>query len=61
MSLKPLVHARPYGGSPLVRDYLHESSPALDFYYGSPFRLDTYARKAQEVAARFGPDDRRPP
>lgn len=52
-SLKQLIRPAPIGGSSLVRDYLQEIPAALAFYAGSPFRLDPYRRKLEEVTARF--------
>ncbi len=57
-SLTPLVRPSPIGGNELVRDYLSEDPAALRFYAGSPFRLDSFRRKAAETAARFGPHER---
>jgi bacillithiol biosynthesis cysteine-adding enzyme BshC len=53
-----LIRPRPIGGNGLVRDYLSEKPAALQFYAGSPFRLDSFRRKAAEVNALFGPADR---
>ena len=41
--------ARPLGGSRLVRDYLAGVDAAAGFYRGSPFHLDSYRRKAEEL------------
>jgi len=43
------VLARPLGGSPLVRDYLSGVEAASAFYRGSPFRADSYRRRAKEL------------
>src|SRR5688500_3885673 len=59
MSLSSLVRPRPYGGSALVRDYLQQTPQALAFYSGPPFNLESSARKAEEVSARFGLEARR--
>ncbi len=48
--------ARPLGGSRLVRDYLAGVDAAAGFYRGSPFDLDTYRRKAEELDRATGPD-----
>lgn len=40
---------RPLGGSRLTRDYLAGVEAANSFYRGSPYRADTYRRKAEEL------------
>ena len=48
--------ARPLGGSRLVRDYLAGVDAAARFYRGSPFDLDSYRRKAEELDRAAGSD-----
>ena len=40
---------RPLGGSRLARDYLAGAGAASHFYRGSPYRPETYRRKAEEL------------
>lgn len=47
---------RPIGGSQLVDDYLQGVDQAAAFYRGSPFRKETYRRKAKELEGSTGPD-----
>lgn len=46
----------PIGGSRLVHDYLAGVDRAAAFYRGSPFRRETYRRKAEELEGSTGPD-----
>ncbi len=43
------IARRPFGGSALVRDYLEGVPAAAEFYAGSPFRAESYRRKAREL------------
>jgi bacillithiol synthase len=52
------ILSRPIGGSALVQDYLREVPSALDFYAGSPYQLETFARKLEDVSGRFGRRER---
>lgn len=47
---------RPLGGSRLTRDYLAGANAANDFYRGSPYHVETYRRKADELDLARGPD-----
>ena len=47
--------ARPLGGSRLVRDYLSGAGAASAFYRGSPFRAESYRRRAKELDRGRGP------
>lgn len=58
VSVRPLIRPESIGGSEVVRDYLQELPQALAFFRGSPFRLDSYRAKLDEVARRFDRDDR---
>ncbi len=46
------LERRPLGGSALVRDYLNGRSGAAAFYAGSPFRLESYRRRAAALEER---------
>ena len=46
------LERRPLGGSALVRDYLNGRSGAVPFYAGSPFRLESYRRRAAALEER---------
>ncbi|HET7322463.1 MAG TPA: bacillithiol biosynthesis cysteine-adding enzyme BshC [Longimicrobiaceae bacterium] len=41
-----------------MQDYLHGRAPASGFFQGSPFDLDSFRRKLEEVRARFGRAER---
>ena len=47
---------RPLGGSRLTRDYLAGVEAANSFYRGSPYRAETYRRKAEELDLARGRD-----
>jgi len=47
--------ARPLGGSRLVREYLDGVEAANEFFPGSPFRAESYRRKARELDRAKGP------
>ena len=47
---------RPLGGSRLARDYLAGAKAASEFYRGSPYRAETYRRKADELDLARGHD-----
>lgn len=53
-----LVRPIAIGGGSLVRDYLAGKPEAARFFAGSPFELDSYRRKLDEVTRRFGPAER---
>jgi bacillithiol synthase len=59
VSLTSLLRPRSIGGAPLVRDYLRDAPTAGSFYSGSPYSLDSFQAKLEEVGRRFGPDERR--
>lgn len=58
LSVKNLVRHRPIAGSPLVRDYLNGVDPAASFFPPSPFRLESFRSKREEVDRRFDRDRR---
>jgi bacillithiol synthase len=56
--LRSYLRPRPIGGSKLVRDYLGEAPSALQFFGGSPFRVDSFRIKLADIRDRFGRAER---
>lgn len=46
-------------GSALIRDYLREAPRLLEFYAGSPLRIDSFRRKVEDIDRRFDAARRR--
>lgn len=46
-------------GSSLVNDYLRGAPALAPFFAGSPFELESYRRKVEDVDRRFGREERR--